>query len=219
MYSLTSCALTLASIFQILPNGPNSIGVAPRATSQKTDNHVGAIVGGTIGGVALLAIIAFGTFFLIHRQRKARVVNAATYDDKDDPAKPVAIGTIQPFDIHSPTSQTLPSVPPSTVGSSALTPTSTTGLFPERSAVIAFNPDDEHHASLEVAPPSYEASAGMQSPTLPPTPQHEHEKSAGSISSISSMYADPQVPRPLPPIAESSSAHALAGSEVAFEEQ
>ncbi|KAI0089296.1 aspartic peptidase domain-containing protein [Irpex rosettiformis] len=166
---------TVYLIFQIMPDGPNSIGIAPRSTSQgSSNNNVGAIVGGTIGGVALLALIAFAAIFLYLRQKKQRQATSV-YDEPYDAEKPFPNGGIRPFDLHLPTSAQFATSSQSNFGGSSgdgpstLSPMSSTALVSQQAAALAMqNPDDvDSHGSLDVAPPSYEFSEGIQSPHSP----------------------------------------------------
>jgi len=72
------------------------VGIAMRST--KSSTPVGAIVGGTVGGVAGLLIIGAVVFLLVRRRRKSRVVgehdredvhgNVGTYVDDTKPIQP-----------------------------------------------------------------------------------------------------------------------------------
>ncbi|KAI0691389.1 aspartic peptidase domain-containing protein [Cytidiella melzeri] len=207
---------TIYLIFQVMPDGPNSIGFAPRSVTRK--NHVPAIVGGTIGGVALVAIIGFAVFFVVYSTRaKAHRIAAATFDNKEDLSKPVANGTVQLFNLQTPTTVQLPSAPytPTTPGMTS--PSTSVGFFTEHSAILARGTEDEHHAdSLEVAPPSYEASEGVRSPASPVAPPLG--KSTPSMTSLSTEHGVQQLQSTMSPIGEDSATYSGSGSNTVYEE-
>jgi hypothetical protein len=201
-----------------MPSGPNSIGFAPRATSgSSSSNHVPAIVGGTIGGVALLAIIVFAAIYFIYRHNKSHRITSATHEGTDDIEKPVANGTIRPFDLHTPTAEQFPTMNHPAAESRTMSPTSSIGITAGLATAALHGPEDDHHMSLEVAPPSYEASEGIRSPTSPTPLSPRSEKSIQHVSSSSSLGTQQSyAPSPMSPIPESS--HFGSGSNTIYEE-
>ncbi|KAI0075933.1 acid protease [Panus rudis PR-1116 ss-1] len=80
-------------IFQITRDGKQTVGFAPLADSEKKTN-VGAIVGGTIGGVAFLVILGIGGFFL-YRHYRRKQSTLGQFDpqlDLDKQATPYTLG-------------------------------------------------------------------------------------------------------------------------------
>lgn len=184
-----------------MPEGPNSMGFAPRASSEQPANHIGAIVGGAVGGVALIAIIGSVVFFFVYRRRHASYhATTARYDGAE--AEKPANGFVQPFELLSPMSSVFPSAP-QTAADSSFSPSSSAAFFPSQtpSTVPAQILPEDRPGSLELAPPSYEISEGMQSPTSSAFPV-PHEKS-GRQASSSSDLADAQPFIPMEAIVES----------------
>lgn len=147
------------SIFNIPRDGPNTMGFAPRTLVVKKTSHVGAIVGGTIGGVAFLVFVGFAVFFFFYRHRqRAYRVTAAQYDAQEI-EKPTD-GTVNPFPLSAatttPTTVQFAHAAPSTVGSDTLSSPSTVPML----AHHRFDDD-----SLDVAPPSYDASEADRRPS------------------------------------------------------
>lgn len=172
-----------------MPDGPNSIGVAPRSISQSSSNHVGAIVGGTIGGVALLALIAFATAFLCLRHRKQRRATSS-YDDTVEADRSLPNGTVQPFDMQTPSSAQFVTVPGSMYGDpTSLSPTSATALVSHQAAILVRNPDSNFSENLDGAPPSYELSEGLRSS---PVPRQLPSEKSQREPSLDLSYASPQ---------------------------
>ncbi|USP78297.1 hypothetical protein yc1106_05571 [Curvularia clavata] len=68
--SVTSVSPTPVSTSTISSITPSPTTSSP-APSPKNPTPVGAIVGGVLGGIAALALIGFGTFFLMRRKRTA----------------------------------------------------------------------------------------------------------------------------------------------------
>ncbi|KAI0796369.1 aspartic peptidase domain-containing protein [Irpex lacteus] len=209
---------TVYLIFQVMPNGPNSIGIAPRVVSQKSNNHVGAIVGGTIGGVALLALITFAAIFVYLRQRNQHR-NTAHYDDTDEAEKPLPNGGVQPFDLQTPLSAQFATVPQSTFNPSTLSPTSSMAFVGHQEAtILAHNPDDDQHGSLDMAPPSYEISEGMRSPNSLVPPLTTSEKSPRELrSELSYASLRNQTSNPPMSVIAESSVQAGSGSNTVFD--
>lgn len=122
------------------------------APSSSSSTPVGAIVGGVIGGVAVLAIIAFGVFFILRRSKKP------------DPASPPpAPETVQnhhpsPFPNPSPGPANLSPSP----GPTNLSPSPTAGSKPgHQSVASSYNPAYPPSAFTS-GPPSADYSGGPQ---------------------------------------------------------
>ena len=153
------------------------MGFAPRSSaSSSKSNHVGAIVGGTIGGIAFLIFTGFGIFYLMYRHRQgSHRITPATYDDGQEIEKPE--GTVQPFPLSAttPTTVRFAHAPQSSISSADGLPS------PSTMPMLL-----HQHDSLEVAPPSYEVSEQIRhSHSDLPLPSARSEKAA-----LSSRYAD-----------------------------
>lgn len=163
------------SIFNVPSNGGNTLGLAPR-TATKSSNHVGAIVGGVIGGVAFLVFCAFAVFFFVYRHRnRAHRITAARYDTE---IEKLHDGSVSPFPLSAttPTTVQFAFAPESTVGSDGMSqmPSPNNATY-GRSGI---NDDD---IALDVAPPSYETSEAVRHASqtnLPLTPPSAHAEKA-----------------------------------------
>ncbi|PBK74956.1 hypothetical protein ARMSODRAFT_970956 [Armillaria solidipes] len=80
---LTSTSTVLAS-----PSSSASAGAASTTTASSSSSHTGAIVGGTIGGIAGLALLGALFWFLYKRNRSNRL--SAHFDGNFDPDRIVA---------------------------------------------------------------------------------------------------------------------------------
>ncbi|CAL1697102.1 unnamed protein product [Somion occarium] len=72
-------------IFQINRDGTQVVGFAPFADPPKKSSHTGAIVGGVIGGVAFLVIVALSAFFLSRYYHRKSTLG--TFDPQLDETK------------------------------------------------------------------------------------------------------------------------------------
>ena len=181
------------------------MGFAPRSTSGSSSSHVGAIVGGIVGGVAFVVITGFLVFFWRYSHRRGtHRITAAQYDaDIEKPAD----GTVQPFDLQTPTSVQYAIRPESTADSSATTPMHSPAYYAA---------SHQGHAN-DIAPPSYEFSEGSRSPGLVGPPPARLEKSGRIRSASVSSFQQP--PIPLTPITPTSAnaTHGTAGSSTLLE--
>ncbi|PSR83441.1 hypothetical protein PHLCEN_2v5713 [Hermanssonia centrifuga] len=156
---------TIYLIFNIPRDGADQVGFAPRSSSSSKFNHIGAIVGGAIGGAALLIIVAFTIFFFVYRHRRqAYRVTAAQYDDSQGLEK---IYDVQPFSLGTPTTVQFPPGPESTAGSSSLYTTSP-------HAGLSFIQEEAH---VDIAPPSYETSEAQIGGSSSSSPTFQNDKS------------------------------------------
>ncbi|KAI0782588.1 aspartic peptidase domain-containing protein [Abortiporus biennis] len=90
----------LYMIFCIPPDGPNQLGFASRASqSNHKSSNIGAIVGGTIGGVAviLLAVLGFGYLYIRRKQQKSQAIHRSTLSEEEEKE-----GQIAPFTLYAP---------------------------------------------------------------------------------------------------------------------
>lgn len=95
-------------IFNVPRNGPQAIGIASKASpSSKSSKPIGAIVGGSVGGAALLLLIAFGIFFLrMMRNKRHQSGDPAVDITEAEETKPPLQGwQVEPFTMGSPNSQ------------------------------------------------------------------------------------------------------------------
>lgn len=165
-------------MFNVPRDGPNTIGIAPRI--EQKANHTAAIIGGTVGGVSFLIIIALLVFFLLyrHRQNTHRITRA-----QYDPHSILEKQEVQPFPF--PLSATTPTTvhfapPESSVGEEF-------GILPTLRA--------NHRVvdgSMDVAPPSYEVSEGNNVFALPRNEKavvHSHGRAPSGGSQSGPSYA------------------------------
>ena len=118
-------------------------------------SNVGAIVGGTIGGVAFLILTGFAIFFFMYRHRRqAHRVTAAQYDAGQEIEKVHGDGSVEPFPLPSttPTTVRFACAPESTIGSDRLS------FVPGSMPMLGHYGND----TLNVAPPSYEISEAIR---------------------------------------------------------
>lgn len=162
------------------------MGFAPRSSTGKKTN-IGAIVGGTIGGVALVVFVGFAVFFFTYRRRnQAYRITAAQYDAAQEIEKS-RDGTVEPFLLPSttPTTVRFANAPQSTMGSDRMSsvpsPNATMQVF-------------AHHENdtLDVAPPSYEVSEAVRRDSeinLPlPSANSEKDNLAAHYANASSSH-------------------------------
>lgn len=156
---LTTNITFVIRIFTISKDGTQTVGFAPPVTSTSTSkSNVGAIVGGTIGGVALLLIAAgVGIFFWKrHRNQSALRATQGQFDPDltagDKPEGPSAI----PYTIGAPSAVRNGE----SVQNSAASPNTQSSF---RQSQIAPSPGPSDPLLLtadhpDVLPPAYEAS-------------------------------------------------------------
>ncbi|EKM59995.1 uncharacterized protein PHACADRAFT_138388 [Phanerochaete carnosa HHB-10118-sp] len=145
---------TLYLIFNVPRQGGNTLGFAP-LTANKKSNHVGAIVGGVIGGVAFLALAGFAIFFFVYRHRgRAHRITAARYDSGQEIEKPQD-GSVNPFPLSATTPTTVQFVhaPESSVGWDGMSQVPS-----PNNATYGNTGTGEDILALDIAPPSYETS-------------------------------------------------------------
>ncbi|KAI0932879.1 hypothetical protein AcW1_000129 [Taiwanofungus camphoratus] len=136
-------------VFNITRDGTDSIGFAPRAVAKKS-THVGAIVGGAVGGVAGLLLIPIAVFFYLRsKQDRALLRQAAEMVEEHKAAR-----AIEPYIIGS--------IEQTPQGSQFASPSQS----PDFNSPLLPRTHVEHHD--EVAPPSYESSQTVG--PEPPTP-------------------------------------------------
>ena len=91
-FSLTDLADPAHSVFNIGRNGTDAVGFAPKTALKKSTN-VGAIVGGTVGGVAGLLLAGLAAFFYVRSRRdRAHLKDTVAEFEEHKVAS-----TIQPF--------------------------------------------------------------------------------------------------------------------------
>lgn len=136
------------SIFNIPKDGQSIVGFAPRAASTKS-RDIGAIVGGTVGGVAGVVALGLLAFFLIRRrQDNTFFARAAELEEEHKVAS-----TVEPY----------------TLGAEPHTP-SFPGYLPGSPPAGAHHPlldaAGVHDAHSGAAPPTYEeaSESGLASP-------------------------------------------------------
>lgn len=95
-------------IFNIPRDGPPTLGFSPRAFPSKSSTNVGAIVGGTVGGVAFVIICGLAAFWFL-RRRADRRLGPFEIEDAD---KPVQHEGVEPYMVGAPT-PAQPSLAPS----------------------------------------------------------------------------------------------------------
>jgi hypothetical protein len=153
------CALTLVNrIFHVPRNSSQQIGFSPRANSSHGNStlDVKAIVGGTIGGAALLIITIVGCLYLRRHWRRTDQQPTSEITECQE-AKTYEV---QPFTMASPnTPLTYETPQPSPMSIEYLNPRSPTGSShllapPTPGSVIVIAPENNY---TDVAPPSYEA--------------------------------------------------------------
>ena len=156
----------LRSIFNIPQNGQSSIGFSPRVTP-KSSSNVGAIVGGTVGGVALVIIAGLIAFWYLRR----RANRQRGPFEIDDPDKPVQHVGVDPYILGAPTpaqrSQITPPVSP----------------VPSQPLLL----DEEGHGHGAMPPPSYEevSSTGSSTPlTARPPRDYKARVRPRAVSSL-----------------------------------
>lgn len=135
------------SIFNIPKDGQSIVGFAPRAASTKS-RDIGAIVGGTVGGVAGVVALGLLAFFLIRRrQDNTFFARAAELEEEHKVAS-----TVEPYTLGADPTPHTPSFP---------------GFLP------GSPPAGAHHPLLGAAgvhdgpaPPTYEeaSESGLASP-------------------------------------------------------
>ncbi|GJE94186.1 acid protease [Phanerochaete sordida] len=131
---------TIYLIFNIPRDGPPTLGFSPRTSPGKSTN-VGAIVGGTVGGVAFVIILGLVAFWYL-RRRADRRMGPFEIEDAD---KPVQQAGVEPYMVGAPT-PAQPSIAPTTP-------------LPTQPLLLG----EESHGPLP--PPSYEeASSSAGSP-------------------------------------------------------
>jgi len=122
-------------VFNISRNGTDTVGFAPKIVVQKATD-VGAIVGGTLGGVAGVCLIGIAVFFYIRsRQDRALLKDTVAMVEEHKVAN-----TVEPY--------TFGAVP-----TTAHYPAFATPGSPDVGSPLLF----QHHQD-DVAPPSYEAT-------------------------------------------------------------
>ena len=139
-------------IFNIPQNGQSSIGFSPRQAPSKSSSNVGAIVGGTVGGVALVVVAGLIAFWYLRR----RANRQRGPFEIDDPDKPVQHVGVDPYVLGAPTP----------AQRSQLTPP--TSPAPSHPLLLG----DDNNMVAALPPPSYEevSSTGSSTPivTRPP---------------------------------------------------
>jgi len=145
-------------IFQINRNGTDTVILASRSSTSHSGD-VGAIVGGTVGGVAGLLLIALGAFFFWRRWQ-----NRTLYDEGEKPALDdhIAAAHVEPYIVAA--------APPLSATQSVFSAQQTAFSSPPGSPG-AGDPLLQHdmHMQMDV-PPAYEAT--VSSPTDgPPSPR------------------------------------------------
>ena len=158
--SKCSYAKRTSRIFTVPRDGSQQIGFSPRA-SGTSPLDVKSIVGGTVGGAALLALSIFaGLYFRKHwrsTQPRSAVPILPSASEHEEPAKTAQTGWhIRPFTMMSPTSsQPLSPHTPLRTATSVSYPMSALSIgrspSPPLSPVIVIEDD----RSINVAPPSY----------------------------------------------------------------
>lgn len=176
-------ASQLYLVFSVNNNGTQSIGFAPLPTSSKSSLDVKAVVGGTVGGAALLVLTIIGAFFLRRYYRRTAhtgvtVVPPHMTEREEDPKSPGAGWHVEPFTAGptragagaygvSPTKApgtppgALPALVPNRMSEHGSPATTEHTLSPLPSGVIFLNDDRSVHA----APPSYRDAPAPPSPS------------------------------------------------------
>lgn len=159
------------SIFNIPRNGNPTLSLAPPSSSSGT--NVGAIVGGTIGGVAVVVILGLIAFYYLYRRNHRHITRRVEELEENKVA-----GTVEPFTLASSPSQQGTSEP-SQYGSQYNYPQSNaptsplTGLLSDHSETIA--------------PPSYEESSSATVVAHPALQQARRPEKAGYTGRSMSM--------------------------------
>ncbi|KAI0638835.1 acid protease [Trametes polyzona] len=134
-------------IFNIPKDGTSIVGFAPRAVSSPKSRDIGAIVGGTVGGVAGVVALGLLAFFLIRRRQDDSFFRRAAELEEEHKVA----STVEPYTLgahaHTPA---LPGSPPPAMADAPLL-----GV-----------PHPHMHHDGGVAPPSYEeaSESGLSSP-------------------------------------------------------
>lgn len=176
-------------IFNIARDGSQTVGFAPRS-EESHKVAVGAIVGGTIGGVAGVVILGLVAFFIIRH-----------YHDK---SRLNTLGGI--YDPHAEDHEAKPQVVPYTVGAPSEAPSSPTTAFSNGGTVFSiqqqqgFQPTSpaatdpllsdivtsDHSQYDEPAPPTYDASEQARMHANPNAgPRQPIREKGGHLSQIS----------------------------------
>jgi hypothetical protein len=172
------------------------MGIAPRTLVVQKSSHVGAIVGGTIGGVAFIVITALAVYYFVYRHHtEAYRVTAAQYDAGQEIEKSEDRG-VHPFSLSpvTPTTVQFARAPESTVGSDLVSPTTVPMLG------VHNHGDDD--LEQDIAPPSYETvseadrrASGSQRHSQPhPSVRAEKASLAARLSTGSSAAHGSVVP-------------------------
>lgn len=161
---------TIYLIFNIPRDGPPTLGFSPRAFPSKSSTNVGAIVGGTVGGVAFVIILGLAAFWYL-RRRADRRMGPFEIEDAD---KPVPQAGVEPYMVGAPT-PAQPSIAPSTP-------------LPTQPLLLG----EESHGPLP--PPSYEeasSSAGSPITSRPNPPRGDVKGRRIPVPSISEVVTSP----------------------------
>lgn len=170
---LTLSSTCVPSIFTIGKNGQQTVGFAPVVTTSdnSSKSNVGAIVGGVIGGVALLLIaVGLGIFFWkrYHTSSSLRATQGQFDPDLtagDKPEGPTAV----PYTLGAPSSVTNGStMNGSTMNGSSMSPVNspnTQTSFTQNQLSVSPGPLDPLLTAdhPDVLPPAYEASESTYS--------------------------------------------------------
>ncbi|OBZ79275.1 hypothetical protein A0H81_00178 [Grifola frondosa] len=159
-------------VFNIPRDGTDQIGFAPRTQSKSRD--IGAIVGGTVGGVAGVVALGLLAFYLIRRRQDNSFFKRAAYFEEE--AK--VARTVEPYVVGQ--------GPPTPAQASHLA----FGSPPMSPSAPLLGQLDTGAA---VAPPSYEeaSESGARSPTLPRDSKSGYLRRQTLMSTAGSPSATP----------------------------
>lgn len=145
--------------------------------------NIGAIVGGTVGGVAFVIILGLAAFWYL-RKRADRWRGPFEIEDASD--KPVPQTGVEPFTLGAPT----PAQPSAFLASSGSEYSASS-----MPAALLLSDDNVHTGEGHVLPPSYEEASSSGSPVTsrPPTRDHKlHRIPVPSIpATVSEMATSP----------------------------
>ncbi|KAK4141233.1 uncharacterized protein C8A04DRAFT_39266 [Dichotomopilus funicola] len=164
--SKPTTATTESSSSSAAPGQTESVG-PPIPTNSGNSNNTGAIVGGVVGGVAVLALIAGGiAFFVIRSRKKAKESGTGT-----------AYSAVAPNDNQYPPGGPASPMPPSTYAASSMSPpmSHAGGYNPSTyGGGTTLHPDSHYAPSVAPGPPTgaYDVRNSYYDPAKAAADQH-----------------------------------------------